>query len=85
MYNKSSCCAIYRPYSSSSSSLTLDAEAGLSLLNCHESILNLKKLSRPAEGCERKAIRGVPHACSFAALALKKEPIYLLPFLALAS
>lgn len=41
--------------------LTLDAQAGLALLYRHESILDLQQLSRPAEGCQREAVRRVPH------------------------
>lgn len=44
--------------------LTLDAEAGLPLLHRHESILDLQKLARPAEGCQRKAVRRVPHGAA---------------------
>lgn len=41
--------------------LTLDAKARLSLLHRHEGILDLKELPRPAEGRQRKAVRGVSH------------------------
>lgn len=54
--------------------LTLDAQAGLALLHRHESILYLQQLSRPAERCQREAVRRVPHCfLSVCSLPLEKR------------